>query len=245
MLDWEGQTVVNSSNRYAGLHCILVLSSFARLDVLDQPVVVASVGVPDDVVQHDQLLELELEAVGSLAVQRFCLKLAEMEVSVFIVLHEALEGANLGRESQSVELPSDLREVFVDDLLGFGLLPVDPEIVKSLRGQLDHLRVGHDVEAELLVDETGPGLGHVPLVRYEAGPAEAAGTADPVHPLGPLGVQPAVRFLVFGFVDSDGLPLGVLHEVAPTGALVDPHRVHALVYGGLRLADQLGEGRIV
>ena len=36
------------------------------------------------------------------------------------------------------------------------------------------------------------------LVGHEAGPAKAAGAADLVHELGPLGVQAAIGLLVLG-----------------------------------------------
>ena len=245
VLDGEGQPIVDSSHRNARLHGLLVLSGLARLDILYQPVVVASVCVPDDVVQHHKLLELELEADSRVAVERFRLKLPQVEVCVLEVLYEALQGADLGWQAESVELPAHLGKMFVDNLLGFGLFPVDPEIVEGLRGQLDDFRIGHHVEAELLVHEAGPGLGHVALVGDEAGPTKAAGTADTVHPFGPLGVQTSVRLLVFRFIDADSFPICVLDEVAAAGALVDPDGVHPLVDGRLRLADDVGEGGII
>ena len=123
----------------------------------------------------------------------------------------------------------------------------DPEVGVSIRVRrlTTHLRFRHDVEVELGVDEAGAGLGHVALVGNEAGPTEAAGTADTVHPFGPLGVQTSVRLLVFRFIDADSFPICVLDEVAAAGALVDPDGVHALVDGRLRLADDVSEGGIV
>ena len=59
MFDGEGQTVVNGSHGYARLLTDLLLLS--PLDILDQPVVIAPVRVPDDVVQHHQLLKLQLK----------------------------------------------------------------------------------------------------------------------------------------------------------------------------------------
>ena len=188
MFDWKCEPVINSSYRYACFLCFDFVRSLARFDIVDQPVVVASVCVPDDVVQHHQLLELELKTGGGLTVQRLRLELPQMEVGVFVVLHETLEGTNLGRQSQSVELPTNLGEMFVDNFLGFGFLPVDPQIVEGLRGQLDNFGVRNNFEPQLLVHQTGSGLGHVALVGDQTGPPEAAGTTDPVHPFGPLGV---------------------------------------------------------
>ena len=76
-------------------------------------------------------------------------------------------------------------------------------------------------------------------------PPKAAGTAHSVHPLRPLGVESSVGLLVLGLEHPDGLPLGALDEVAAAGALVDAHRVHALVDGVLRSPDQLREPGVV
>ena len=62
VFDGEGESIVNSSHRYAWFfRDILFVSSFSSLDILDQPVVISSVGIPDNVVQHYQLLKLELK----------------------------------------------------------------------------------------------------------------------------------------------------------------------------------------
>ena len=83
------------------------------------------------------------------------------------------------------------------------------------------------------------------LVGNEAGAAKAAGTAHAMHPLGPLGIQSPIRLLILGLEHSNGLPLGVLDEVRPTGALIDPHRVHSLVNGVLSSANEVCEARII
>ena len=66
-----------------------------------------------------------------------------------------------------------------------------------------------------------------------------------MHPFGPFGVESPVWFFVFWFVHPDSLALGVLHEVTPTGALIDPDGIKPAVDGGLGLSDQLGEGGII
>ena len=76
-------------------------------------------------------------------------------------------------------------------------------------------------------------------------PPKAAGTAHSVHPLRPLGVESSIGLLVLGLEHPDGLPLGALDEVAAAGALVDAHRVHALVDGVLRSPDQLREPGVI
>ena len=77
----------------------------------------------------------------------------------------------------------------------------------------------HNVESDFAVDEAGAGLGHVALVGDEAGSAEAAGAAHFVHPLGPLGVEPAVRLLVLGLENSNDFAVHVLDKVAAAASL--------------------------
>jgi len=40
------------------------------------------------------------------------------------------------------------------------------------------------------------------LIWYQAGASEATGTTEFVHPFGPLGIQSAIRFLIFGLKHS-------------------------------------------
>ena len=49
------------------------------------------------------------------------------------------------------------------------------------------------------------------LVGDKAGSAEAAGTAHPVHPFRPLGIQPAVRFLIL--VNKNQMKKIALHYI--------------------------------
>ena len=73
VFDREGQAVVYGGHvEDGGKSLVLVLA--LDLVVLDQPVIIAPVSVPDDVVQHDQPLELELEVPGCLGVQGLLLK---------------------------------------------------------------------------------------------------------------------------------------------------------------------------
>lgn len=58
--------------------------------------------------------------------------------------------------------------------------------------------LGDDVEAKFLVHNTGSCLGEIALVGDQAAATKATGTADFVHPLGPLGVELSVGFLVLG-----------------------------------------------
>ena len=63
VLDGEGEPVVDGGDCDAGLHWgnLTVLRAVHRLLVVDQPVVVASIRVPYNVVQHHQLLKLQLQ----------------------------------------------------------------------------------------------------------------------------------------------------------------------------------------
>ena len=103
----------------------------------------------------------------------------------------------------------------------------------------------HNVESDFAVDEAGAGLGHVALVGDEAGAPEAAGTAQPMHPFHPLGVEPPVGLLVLRLEHADDLPVGVLHEVAAAASLVDPLGVDPGLDGRLRLPDEVRELRII
>ena len=68
-----------------------------------------------------------------------------------------------------------------------------------------HLGPGDDVELQLVVHQAGPGLREVPLVEDQTVPAEAAGAAQLLEPLGPLGVELSVRLLVLRFEHTDDL----------------------------------------
>lgn len=76
-----------------------------------------------------------------------------------------------------------------------------PQESSNLLNDLRQLKVAYlgfrnNLEVELLVDEGGAGLAQVALVGDETGSAKAARTAQLVHPLRPLGVEPAVRLLI-------------------------------------------------
>ena len=66
-----------------------------RSVVLDQPVVVAAVRVPDDVIEDDESFELELELARGRRRQRFSFETSEVEVCVLVVLNEDLERTDL------------------------------------------------------------------------------------------------------------------------------------------------------
>ena len=54
---------------------------------------------------------------------------------------------------------------------------------------------------------------------FSSRPSKTAGTAHAMHPLGPLGVEPPVGFLIFRFEHSDRHAFSIFHKVAPTRAL--------------------------
>ena len=62
-----------------------------------------------------------------------------------------------------------------------------------------------------------------------------------MHPLGPLGVQPAVGLLVLGLEDADRRALCVLDKVAAAAALVDALGVEAGLDRLLGLPHQVRE----
>jgi hypothetical protein len=66
-----------------------------RSVILDQPVVVAAVRVPDDVVEDDESFELELELARGRRRQRFSFETSEVEVCVLVALNEDLERTDL------------------------------------------------------------------------------------------------------------------------------------------------------
>jgi len=68
-----------------------------------------------------------------------------------------------------------------------------------------HLGFGNYVEVQLLVHQTGPGLGEVALVEDQTVPAKTARTAELLEPLGPLGVELPVGLLVLRLEDADDL----------------------------------------
>ena len=66
-----------------------------------------------------------------------------------------------------------------------------------------------------------------------------------MHPLGPLGVEPAVGLLVLRLEHADRLPVLVLDEVRAGAALVDALGVDAGLDGVLGRPDELRELRVV
>lgn len=54
--------------------------------------------VPDDVIQHHQPLELELELTVVVFRQRLGFKPPQPEIRIFITVYEELEGADLKRK---------------------------------------------------------------------------------------------------------------------------------------------------
>lgn len=76
-------------------YCNFILCVVGWFLILDEPVIIASVCVPDDVVQHDQSLKLKLEWSLQLRVDRLSLKLIQLHLSVSVTFHKSLEGANL------------------------------------------------------------------------------------------------------------------------------------------------------
>lgn len=66
-----------------------------------------------------------------------------------------------------------------------------------------HLGLGHYVELQFLIDQAGPSLWEVTLVKNQTVTTEAAGTAKFLEPFCPLGIQLAVGFFVFRFENAD------------------------------------------
>ncbi len=83
------------------------------------------------------------------------------------------------------------------------------------------------------------------MIGNETRAAEKTGTAQPVQPLHPLGVEPPVRLLVFRLEDADRFALGVLDEVTATAALRNSVRQHPILDRALGLANEFCESRIL
>ncbi len=66
-----------------------------------------------------------------------------------------------------------------------------------------------------------------------------------MHPLGPLGIEPAVGFLVLGLEHPDDFAVTVFDKVTAAAALIDTLRKHSALDGMLGLTDQISELRII
>ena len=60
MLDRKCKTIVNSSNFYACRSSLFIIRSCFGFLVVDEPVIISSVSVPDDVIQNHKPLKLLL-----------------------------------------------------------------------------------------------------------------------------------------------------------------------------------------
>lgn len=162
-----------------------------------------SVRVPDNVVEDDQPLELQLKFPTEPRRQRFVLPPPEPIVGVFVAVHKDLEGADLRWQADAIEVRAHRGELVHDNLLHACLLTIQARIIEHLAHELHHSGVGYDAEAELAINQAGARLAQVALIRDQAAPAEAARTAEFVHPFRPLWVQPAVRLLVLRLEYAD------------------------------------------
>ena len=62
-----------------------------------------------------------------------------MNYSFLVALDEGLEGSDLGREADAVEVAPHLGEVLRDDALHARLVAVDPQVVERLTRQVHNL----------------------------------------------------------------------------------------------------------
>ena len=79
----------------------LTRGSGRRLIVFDEPVVVAAIGIANDVIEDDELLELQLKILGRIFGKILGIEAAQPIVSVFITGNERLKRANLNREKNA------------------------------------------------------------------------------------------------------------------------------------------------
>ena len=72
--------------------------------------------------------------------------------------HEHLQRANFGREALAHVL-ADFREPLGEVVGDLRAISVDVSVVKTRAGQVHDLRLGDDVEIQVLVHNASPGLG--------------------------------------------------------------------------------------
>lgn len=173
-----------------------------RLLILDQPVVIAAIRVPNDIVQHNESLELQLKTGHQRRRQRILFEASQPKVRILEAVDKHLERADFRRQTHPIEFRA--RIVVLDGFLDFRLLPIESRIVERFGDESDDARFGDDIESQLLVDKAGARLGQIALVGDETGATETTRTAQFVHPFHPLGIEATVGFFVFRLEHGDG-----------------------------------------
>lgn len=72
----------------------------SRLIVLNQPVVVSSIRIPNYIIEHHDPLKLQLELLGHASRQRLSLKPPQPVVSVPVTIHKQLKRTDLKHEKK-------------------------------------------------------------------------------------------------------------------------------------------------
>jgi hypothetical protein len=99
--------------------------------IFNQPVVVAPVRIPDNVIKHDEPLELQLELPLNIHARWFTFKAAKPKVCVFEAIDKQLERAHL-KKTRSINIDNGQLKNKLDNLneklsiykVTFGLRPI-------------------------------------------------------------------------------------------------------------------------
>lgn len=102
-----------------------------RLVVLDQPVIVSTIRVSDDVIEHNQTFKLILELLTHSLGERLLLESPKPVIGVFVPVDEQLEWTRLWRKRHSLKARS--WHSLLDGSLNFCLLSINAGIVERLR----------------------------------------------------------------------------------------------------------------
>lgn len=167
VLERKCQSIVNGCNLYDWLLCLLVPGmdqvgvgivtaaadvtgnqttvpvlrrSSNRRIVLDEPVIMIPIRIPDDVVQDDESFKLVLEFPGRLIREGIVFHEVQHDRGILVPLDKGLEGSDFGWQADPVEPPSDSGKVVRDILLCSRLCPINRRVVQGRAGEFNDLQ---------------------------------------------------------------------------------------------------------
>ena len=222
----EGEAVVNGDHLHVGrlgqeAGFVVAARFFPHLD---QPVPpLAPVRVPDDVVEDDHLLELELELAPQVLADAPPPEVVRPKASLLEAFRVSLQRADFQRRS----------------------FKLGAFVVELGAGQPHHSRLGDDPQIEPLAHHRRGRLAQVALVGREAAPPEQAGETPFLQLFHKSRVQLAVRLLVLRFEHADNFLLPVPDKVAARAALRDSDGRHPEGDSLFDFSHQLLEVRVV
>ena len=74
------------------------------------------------------------------------------------------------------------------------------------------------------------------LIGNETGAAKATRATQPMHPFGPLRIEPTIGLLIFGLEHTDRFSIAVLDKIRAGTALVDAKWINARFDGKFGLS---------